>query len=97
RILHSFPTRRSSDLELQLGFGELAQVAERLRVRNLLLLRDRRTELPDLQGRLDVRVHHVPVPGKVDSGAERKPGPRLPARVGAQDRKSTRLNSSHLV
>ena len=83
-LIEAHPGVQLPAAELQLGFGELAQVAERLRVRNLLLLRDRRTELPDLQRRLDVRVHHVPVPGKVDSGAERKPGPRLPARVGAQ-------------
>src|SRR5207245_11227343 len=44
-LIEAHPGVQLPAAELQLGFGELAQVAERLRVRNLLLLRDRRTEL----------------------------------------------------
>src|SRR5437870_8273832 len=61
RVLHSFPTRRSSDLVV-------------------VTMKDqcRHVELLEIRG--EIRL-----------------GERLDAKVGRQDRKSTRLNSSHVA
>src|SRR5437870_8772589 len=65
RDLHSFPTRRSSDLKAALG---------RATPRDLGALRDSILRLPDARAALDGLEHR-----------------------GRGDRKSTRLNSSHVA
>src|SRR5690348_18042170 len=70
RDLHSFPTRRSSDLDV----GQPALVAHRAHLREAVALADRRPD-PLLGALEQVRV---------ERGGARD-----------QDRKSTRLNSSH--
>src|SRR5205814_9736559 len=90
RPLHSFPTRRSSDLDpLPPGSAVLGDPAA-------IALRDAAVE-PGVV--FDVRNGPV----VLESGAEVRAGARLegPLWVGANahvlgDRKSTRLNSSHL-
>src|SRR5690606_41715462 len=82
RVLHSFPTRRSSDLLRPAGDAEDAQDEDRLHDRR------RRAGRP-------VRQDRAPVPA-----APARPPRRDPAaadgRGSAADRKSTRLNSSHV-
>src|SRR5690606_41561433 len=81
RALHSFPTRRSSDLQEQVGLDQIHERA-RLRRRQLAL------------------AHHHAVAARREETIER-PG-HQPAAIGVgqadrrQDRKSTRLNSSHV-
>src|SRR5205807_9816894 len=84
RDLHSFPTRRSSDLQPSIagapgmvpasGFGGVEAI--------------RRTDLPSSQAT-------VPPPAARPQSAMRDPPSITPA--WRLDRKSTRLNSSHLV
>src|SRR5688500_19410317 len=77
--LHSFPTRRSSDLFVSLSSSSRVMVPEILLppVPEILLLQSEGSEQDD--SRIDLGHH-----GRAD----------VDARV---DRKSTRLNSSHLV
>src|SRR5690606_41608258 len=72
RHLHSFPTRRSSDLGLRLS--AYRGVRSALPVRDARIGRIRRVEIPPREG----------LEGRREGGA-----------VGV-DRKSTRLNSSHV-
>src|SRR5690606_41936143 len=84
RHLHSFPTRRSSDLSRGLRRGlvadrqppvrsdEMAGIAVRIALQVILVLR---LGFPEVTHRLDLR-HHLARP--------------------EADRKSTRLNSSHV-
>src|SRR5207249_10880571 len=85
-LLHSFPTRRSSDLDHQVVGGRvLGTLATPLRQQAAVLQRllERLEEPgPALRGRVE-------------------PGERLQlrqphGRLGGEDRKSTRLNSSHV-
>src|SRR5205807_8989466 len=77
RDLHSFPTRRSSDLSKPAADLRIGAVRGRARKRRRLGLRGHR----DVEGhREELRQVHPPAP--VSS---------------VEDRKSTRLNSSHLV
>src|SRR5690606_41433667 len=85
RLLHSFPTRRSSDLDAE----------ERLE----------RSGVQVLRGLLQPRVHrhHARLDGDDDEAeAEHDvrdqdgPEAELGTHVEEQDRKSTRLNSSHV-
>src|SRR5690606_41324404 len=80
RGLHSFPTRRSSDLtaEGKPGRGDAAARALARGVR-----RRRRAARPD------VRLRYV-------ADRRRADGRRRGARPAPRDRKSTRLNSSHV-
>src|SRR5688500_19513124 len=80
RYLHSFPTRRSSDLT---GFLQESPVHEAIPVRP--------HHHHDLsRGRRRARSAHAPrqPERRADAGGDR---------LSPEDRKSTRLNSSHLV
>src|SRR5205085_11590769 len=87
--LHSFPTRRSSDLELlqartrhrgvvEVQRGELLEIFQlrEARIRHLGSQEGQRGELLETRELLQARIRH-------------------PGGVEVQDRKSTRLNSSH--
>src|SRR5690349_23765149 len=78
RDLHSFPTRRSSDLALSQNNGQLAISWKTARGNRLMLTWEERGSLH-------------PVPTKRGSGF----GMQLIDK-GIRDRKSTRLNSSHV-
>src|SRR5690606_40445454 len=79
--LHSFPTRRSSDLEPLLRRGPAAVVG--LRARHHAV-----------HHRVD---HHEPAPGGDPAvGGPLQGGPERSSQDHAVDRKSTRLNSSHV-
>src|SRR5690242_9846668 len=81
RDLHSFPTRRSSDLATEPGRYDLAALP---RTSSLLDERHRVGE-----GAFDPRSHPPALPGRAAvDGAEHS--------VFGLDRKSTRLNSSHM-
>src|SRR5206468_11813784 len=91
RALHSFPTRRSSDLyytaeEETNDYGHVATDAARVVVLTDALWRRRFHADPRVIG-TRVQVDGVPreIVGVLPPGA----------RVGSADRKSTRLNSSH--
>src|SRR5438034_4439092 len=74
RDLHSFPTRRSSDLDQRLELEQLrAELVEPRRQGAVQLVQ----RPPRLRGRIGVD--------------------QVGGRLGLQDRKSTRLNSSHTV
>src|SRR5206468_11476782 len=87
--LHSFPTRRSSDLEAEVlhGMGDLAVLDGKRAVPRHP--RDHGAEQMDPAG--------VPEPGDENAPAHSFDEilARPVARLHAQDRKSTRLNSSH--
>src|SRR5205807_9496861 len=93
RALHSFPTRRSSDLRDRTFPSTRGSCS--------LMSRRESSRHPD---RLDVDEllepilrQLAPVPRELDA-AERQPGVGLHEPVDEnRDRKSTRLNSSHLV
>src|SRR5206468_7599866 len=82
RDLHSFPTRRSSDLDT------LARHGESRRARRALLLREMRCGSGFHKRQLQTGLR---AQGLADRGIE--PDRRRPEAL--QDRKSTRLNSSH--
>src|SRR5206468_10332992 len=90
-VPHSFPTRRSSDLELaadrraQVGSGERA---EKIRTYNF-------PEQRVTDHRIDLKVHNLPavLDGDLDELTEALQADDKARRL--QDRKSTRLNSSH--
>src|SRR5439155_20854526 len=89
RTFHSFPTRRSSDLDLQasvLSHGDPALVLQEVR-RNARAAS--RKVLPTVEG--PCTVLEVP---EVRIKRVRGRGPRLRY---LEDRKSTRLNSSHVA
>src|SRR5207247_3742948 len=86
RALHSFPTRRSSDLELSRRGPEVpTPPVPRRRGRR----RTGQRELWTQSGR--VRRVHRPL----DIGEVRIGPPHIDAQSRGADRKSTRLNSSH--
>src|SRR5690606_41712723 len=80
--LHSFPTRRSSDLPQELP-------AE-LRVPALTWVETERVVRGDRQFQMHTDVHNHP------RGTERLPVQHAQLVAGVLDRKSTRLNSSHV-
>src|SRR5205807_9921363 len=83
RYLHSFPTRRSSDLVSSGNRGLCALQRDSPRFSS-----DRRVRAPASKAR----------PGRRhDGGLPRAVALSRDASSGAVDRKSTRLNSSHLV
>src|SRR5205807_10176379 len=92
RLLHSFPTRRSSDLQ------DPRRVGDRLAPPELDVARRKEEGVSaqligaDLKGdaRAGARLGE-------DHGQGLAGERRLPISPGLQDRKSTRLNSSHLV
>src|SRR5205807_10059786 len=84
--LHSFPTRRSSDLLDSLGLGTIAMMSRSPGIRSLV--RERHPELLDLA--LSLRAYH----GRASFLATMF---RVLDHQPLLDRKSTRLNSSHLV
>src|SRR5207245_10989635 len=89
-LLHSFPTRRSSDLDFPEGEARDAEGSELQE----WLGHDRLCRLKGSAIRtreLTARCHHT-------SGRPSRKNPPVgppSGRVAAQDRKSTRLNSSH--
>src|SRR5438034_7953483 len=92
RDLHSFPTRRSSDLALIRKLeGELEQAAGVLRTQPEHLVH-RIEQLLEANRKLEKRVEELLKTG----GGKRETG--NVERIGdVEDRKSTRLNSSHTV
>src|SRR5207253_11134233 len=93
--LHSFPTRRSSDLQHPLVYKRLAEPCERvphpetnIRKRPRHSICRRSPQLPELW-KFDVSRW------RVERGSS--PLPALVRRQENQDRKSTRLNSSHVA
>src|SRR5207247_10313214 len=92
--LHSFPTRRSSDLDVEEAVLEVG--VARLRLRHderVVLLRDLAEGLGLLAGNVDGALARerrvVEVEDLIVEGLQRALG------KSDQDRKSTRLNSSH--
>src|SRR5207248_11503040 len=87
RYLHSFPTRRSSDLRVQSGLGDAAD----LRARGDVLGVHRASDLTRL--RPPLRCAETAFRHRAAALAARGRA-RSPA-AAPRDRKSTRLNSSH--
>src|SRR5207253_10548926 len=90
RPLHPFPTRRSSDLHHQAA----QEVGE---IRNDAILEIQHGISADLPApALEDAPKHFYVPGFIGTLA-RNGQPHIPVGVGKIDRKSTRLNSSHVA
>src|SRR5439155_5997190 len=83
RVLHSFPTRRSSDLSQRRGTNGLA-----------VRLRSARRFLSDVCGRLIQRVRR---PSGEQTPSMRPTKGLIDGVCSPLDRKSTRLNSSHVA
>src|SRR5207253_8700550 len=82
--LHSFPTRRSSDLLVN-------------RHQAVFVLDREHIVVPDhLQGRDEVGPE-VPAMAVADGAKKERPVPLVAVGLGIEDRKSTRLNSSHVA
>src|SRR5207249_10124328 len=92
--LHSFPTRRSSDLEE----AAHAEVDEEFVIRRRL--RPERPRDPEERNARHIRARdrRGVAGGETEPEGEVFPGQRefAPGHRAAQDRKSTRLNSSHV-
>src|SRR5690606_41932568 len=86
RSLHSFPTRRSSDLENANAFAHLVDTHE-IAVINIAVVANSDVEIEFWIDAIRIGAAHIV--GHT-AGPQQRPG----ATVG--DRKSTRLNSSHV-
>src|SRR5205807_9296089 len=92
--LHSFPTRRSSDL---LGLVTATSRPPTVRISGASFFATK-AKLHHVRGRHEARrSRHAQGARRADHARRGRPAIVPRARVRKRDRKSTRLNSSHLV